>query len=307
MFDVLGVGEPLIDFSPAGVRKNPLFEMNPGGSAANCMAACAALGAKTEFACAVGEDSFGDFIEQSLKNAGIGTSFLRRRKGVHSSLAFVTIDENAVPKYTFIKDKDSRPIKKGEIDPDIVKEAKIVTFSLVVFSCEESYEEMKKVILRAEDLGKTVAFDANYRARQWESPEKAMRYMREGVAFADIIKASETEAEMITGFSDPQKAAKAMGEGTDKFICVTVGEQGIWYYCKGEEGHVPAFKVSAVDTTGCGDSFMGAMLYQTACEPEKTAREKVRFAAAAAAICATGFGGIPSMPSYEKTEELLKK
>ena len=319
MFDILGIGELLIDFTPAGVRKNPVFEMNPGGSAANCMAACAALGANVEFAGAVGEDSFGDFLEKSLVKAGIGTRALVKRKNEHSTLAFVTLDENAVPRYTFIKEKDSPIIKQGEICGQIIDDAKIVSFSLVAFSSEESHESVRAAVMRAKNSGKKIGFDANYRERQWDGEEKycgcpcwnnrqnAVKYMQEGARLADIVKASELEAELITGIADPMRAAEAMGSGTDKLVCVTEGEKGIWYYSCGELKHVDAFKVNAVDTTGCGDSFMGAMLYQEAREAEKSAEDKVRFAAAAAAVCASGFGGIPSMPSKEDVLRMLSK
>lgn len=312
MFDILGIGDLLIDFTPAGVRKNPVFEMNPGGSAANCMAACAALGADVEFAGAVGDDSFGEFLEASLKKAGIGTRALAKRKGEHTTLAFVTLNENAVPQYTFIKEKNSATLRKGELAENIADEARIITFSLAAFSSEESYRAVKEAAAGASNSGRKVGFDANYRERQWDgdtswnNADNAVKFMKEGAKLADIVKASEYEAELITGFSDPMRAAEAMGKGTDKLVCVTLGEDGVCCCHCGELKHIDAFKVNAVDTTGCGDAFMGAMLYQEAREPGKSAEEKVRFAAAAAAVCATGFGGMPSMPSLEDALKMLK-
>ena len=190
MFDILGIGELLIDFTPAGVRKNPLYEMNPGGSAANCMAACAALGAKVEFVCAVGADSFGDFLETSLSNLGIGMNALVKRPDEHTTLVFVSIDENAVPHYSFVKEKGAHVLKKGEFNVDIVKEAKIVAFSLFAFSTKEAHIAVLEAIDTAKLNGKKIGFDANYRVRQWDSEENAVKYMREAVELSDIVKAS---------------------------------------------------------------------------------------------------------------------
>ncbi len=299
--EIFGLGELLIDFSPVGVKTNPVFEMNPGGSAANCMASCAALGARAEFAGAVGLDSFGDFLGESLNKYGIGTRSLIKRANEHTTLAFVSLDANAVPSYTFIKSPGAVTFREGEIDRQLIEETGIVFFSLVALSSESSREEALSAVRYAKKLGKRIGFDANYRERQWPDANAAIECMNEAAALADMIKASDNEAELMTGITgDYEGAAKAIANGTDALVCVTLGADGTVYYKNGECGRIGAYAVEARDTTGCGDAFMGALLFEETRQPEKPISEKMRFCCAAAAICATRYGGFPSMPSYDE-------
>lgn len=63
MYDVITIGEVLIDFTPAGkgIMGNPQFEMNPGGAPINCLACISSLGGSSAFIGMVGNDLFGDF------------------------------------------------------------------------------------------------------------------------------------------------------------------------------------------------------------------------------------------------------
>ena len=61
-------------------------------------------------------------------------------------------------------------------------------------------------------------------------------------------------------------------------MCIRDSSKGAYYYSKEEQGYDPGFSVKAVDTTGCGDSFMGAILYHLACEPHTPLSKAVRTA-----------------------------
>ncbi|XP_022158867.1 probable fructokinase-4 [Momordica charantia] len=87
-----------------------------------------------------------------------------------------------------------------------------------------------------------------------------------------------------------------------KLLLVTLGEKGCRYYTKNFRGTVDAFQVKTVDTTGAGDSFVGALLCkivddQSILADEKRLREVLRFANACGAITTTKKGAIPALPS----------
>lgn len=306
MIDLIAIGELLIDFSPAGKNTNPLFEMNPGGAAANVLAACAALGGKTEFIGSVGMDDFGDFLEEKLKNAGVGTSGLVKRGGQHTKLAFVTIDENAVPSYTFIKEKGAAVIRKEEIRYELLERTSILYFGSVCFTSPESAEAVREALKRAKLNPNTlIAFDPNYRPSQWENIDDAQKYIAEGISYADILKLSRGEARLVTGEDDYEKAAEKLFSTGKTAVYITLGDEGSYFISAHERGVVASKEVNAVDTTGCGDAFMGALLFGYLNMPSRMQHEIVKFANAAGALCATKPGAMPAMPNMQEVTDFL--
>jgi len=306
MIDILAIGELLIDFSPAGIKTNPLFEMNPGGAPGNVLAACAALGGKTEFVGSVGMDDFGDFIEKKLKEANVGTAGLVKRGGQHTKLAFVQMDEDAIPTFTFIKDKNAPVLRKEEIRYELFEKAHMIYFGSVCFTSEESAEAIREILKRAK-LNKhaLIAFDPNYRPAQWTNIDDAQKYITEGISYADIVKVSESEAAMITGEDDYEKAADIIFSQGKTAVYVTLGSKGTYFVSAHERGIVDSYEVDTVDTTGCGDAFMGALLFGYLNMPSQMQHEIVNFANAAAALCATRTGAIPAMPTMQEVMDFM--
>ena len=90
-------------------------------------------------------------------------------------------------------------------------------------------------------------------------------------------------------------AARSLQTGRDKTICVTLGKRGVLALVDGEPLIVPGRAVKAVDTTGAGDCFVGAVAAQLAAgEP---IRDALAYANAAASICVQRMGAAPSMPT----------
>lgn len=304
MTDVVGIGRLLIDFTPAGKRFNPLFEMNPGSAVANCLSACAALGAKTEFLGAVGADLFGDFLERCFWQKGIGTRGMVKRTDMHTALAFVSFEREAQPNYTFISDKTAYVLKKEEIDFSVVEDAKAVYFASICLTDAPSREAICAVVDCAKRAGTLVAMDVNYRAKQWKSEAEAKYWIDKTLHEADIIKMTETEALWVTGAAHYQQAAEMLLAYGARAVYLTMGSKGTHYRTHQEAGFCETFPVQAVDTTGCGDAFMGALLYFTL--GNYPVKQCVCMANAVGAVCATHYGGFPSMPTMEELNAFLK-
>ena len=138
--------------------------------------------------------------------------------------------------------------------------------------------------------------------------------MRSGLKYADIVKASDDEMKLLTGKDDYLEGAKALVAEGAKLGLVTAGNRGTWYAsASGCGGHIPAFRVETVDTTGAGDTFLGALLscVLDRAEPLETLGEEelrsiLRFANAAGALCTTGMGAIASMPTREQIDKCLR-
>ena len=126
----------------------------------------------------------------------------------------------------------------------------------------------------------------------------------------NILVLNEVEAGFLAGMKveneieAEQAAQKLIDKGVEKVI-ITLGKQGAFVMTKEEKVGVPAFEVQAVDTTAAGDTFCGA--YAVAMVEEKSLKECLQFASAAAAISVTRMGAQPSAPSREEIEEFLNE
>lgn len=309
MYDVVALGELLIDFSTSGKGKmnNPCFEMNPGGAPANCLAAIARLSGTVAFIGTVGNDYFGDFLIGSLQDIGIETGGIGKINRIPTTMAFVTLDENGERSFLFVRKPGADiMLSKKDINLRLIDDAKIFHFGSLSLTDEPAREATLFAVQYAKDKGKTVSFDPNYRMQLWPDKQTAVKFMKLGLEYADIVKMSEEEMELITGInrSNFEKGAVTILNMNKKAVFITAGERGAFYATPDESGFVEGYRINAVDTTGCGDAFFGAVLYFLSHKPSMPINEIVRFANAAGALCATKFGGIPAMPGLNEILEL---
>jgi sugar/nucleoside kinase (ribokinase family) len=123
----------------------------------------------------------------------------------------------------------------------------------------------------------------------------------------DHLIVSRDFAGRLTGEEDPAAAARRLWSPGRQASIVTCGDRGCWYAGSDAPAavrHQPAFAVEVVDTTGCGDVFHGA--YASALARGLGLQERVRFAAAAAALKATGRGGQAGIPTRSVVEDFLR-
>ena len=124
MFDIVSLGELLIDFTPQGVsdKGNYLFEANPGGAPCNVLAAMAKLGCKTAFMGKIGTDTFGNFLKDTVEKIGINTDGLKMTDENFTTLAFVTLDADGNRSFAFSRNNSADVmLTEDEVDEDIIK------------------------------------------------------------------------------------------------------------------------------------------------------------------------------------------
>lgn len=111
-------------------------------------------------------------------------------------------------------------------------------------------------------------------------------------------------ARSIVGDQAPHVLVEQLWNTTRHAVVITDGANGAWFKTEDDAGRVPAFVVDVIDTSGCGDVFHGA--YALAIASGETVRAAVRFASAAAAVCATGIGGRGHLPTATDVQSLLR-
>lgn len=317
MFDVVALGELLIDFTPAGISENGnvLFERNPGGAPANVVACLATLGKRTGFVGKVGDDDFGRFLRQVLIDRGISTQGLLLDAEEQTTLAFVHLQPDGERSFSFYRrpGADTR-LRPDEIPPEML-DTRIFHFGSLSLTAEPARSATKAALRLVRDKNILISYDPNLRPPLWQSLDEARGEMLDVMHMADLVKISLEELEFLTGSTDLEGASQSLQQDYDlKMLLVTLGKEGCYYRLGDLCGHVPGFKVQSIDATGAGDAFLGAILFQilkldkdlTDWTGEDLIRS-VRFANATGALATTKKGAIPAMPSLDEIEQLLEE
>lgn len=308
MFDVVSIGETVIDFSLCGkgAMGNPAYEMNPGGAPANCLVANARLGGRTAFIGMVGNDVFGRFLAASLEKNGVSSQGVRYTDAGCTQLTFVDIDETGDRSFNFAKGTGTDAlIEFSDVDLSLIDRTKIFHTPCVTTRMEPGHTTIIQVLEYAAKAGKIISCDPNYRPGRWlGDTDRAGRHFREVFRYADLIKVSEEEMAIVTGLGEDEieKGAQAILElGKKKTaVFVTMGPGGAYYATQNECGYVEGIKVNAVDTTGCGDAFMGTVHYYLTHDEGLSMAEIVRRANAVGALCAQRPGAFDAMPTRQE-------
>ena len=317
MFDVVALGELLIDFTPAGVSsaKNILFERNPGGAPANVLVALSKLGGSGAFIGKVGNDQFGYFLKDVLNTNGINTDGLKFSNEVNTTLAFVNLDEHGDRSFSFYRKPGADiMLKEEEVDLDLIKNSKIFHFGSISMTNEPAKGSTLKAAKYAKQNGIIISYDPNWRPPLWASNKEAKEAMYLGLHYADILKISEEELVFLTGITDLDYGSNILYKKGIKLIVITLGANGCFYrFCAGT-GHINTYNVNVIDTTGAGDAFMGGLLYQICRlgkELDKINKAEIEaiidFSNAVGSFCTTKKGAIPAMPTMYQVKSCIDK
>lgn len=317
MFDVVALGELLIDFTYHGRSENGmrLFEQNPGGAPSNMLCAASNLGLSTAFIGKVGKDMHGDYLRRVLEEKGVDTSGLISAPDVFTTLAFVELSETGERKFSFARKPGADTcLSASEVKRELVEGCKIFHFGSLSLTDEPSRSATIEAVKAAKKAGAIISYDPNYRAPLWKSEEEAGRQMRSVLHFADIVKISDEEAELITGSTSPEAIADYLFRQGVSCAVVTLGSNGAYTAMEGKSVLVPVSAVPVVDTTGAGDAFWGGFLYQLAMSGLRPAqlsevqlRDFTEFANTVASLCVQKRGGIPAMPTLHMVREFLDR
>lgn len=315
-YQLVALGELLIDFTPVSVsgQKNLCFERNPGGAPGNVLAAFTKLGGKSAFLGMVGNDQFGHYLKSVIDDAGISSEGLKFTDKANTTLAFVHLDENGDRSFSFYRHPGADIIfEEKDINFEIIKNCNIFHFGSLSMTDEPSRSATFAALKYAKENGKLISYDPNWRPLLWPSEAEGIQTMKKGLEFADILKISEVEAELLTGTSDIKQAAKELFSSGISLVVVTLGKQGCYYHHGSGKGLLNTYNTSVVDTTGAGDAFLGGLLYQIqngGCRitdlDNASLLQIMDFANAVGALCASGRGAIPAMPQIETVLDCLK-
>jgi ribokinase len=227
----------------------------PGGKGANQAVAAAKLGAPTTLIGRLGQDAFGAELRAFLARQGVDVSQVRDTPGVHTGTAIITL-----------ADADNTivviPGANGRLTADDVATVPLAKGDIAVSQFEIPLPAVAAFFQSAQNAGATTILN----------PAPAQRFGADLLALVDVLVLNETELGLLTSreFSDEDDparfvdAARSLQTRISQIICVTLGRRGVLAIGEGEALLVPGCTVKAVDTTGAGDCFVGALAAQLA-------------------------------------------
>lgn len=273
------------------------FRHAPGGKGANQAYTIARMGQPAAIIGALGRDAFGEEMAANLKDVGVNTTGVVWRKDVASGVGMVTLDASGQNQIIVANGaNDTLAAEDVRQQAALIKQSKALVTQL-----ETPLESVEAALMLAREAG----IPAILNPAPFSPVPDAL------LALCDWIIPNEIEAAKLSGLEvrDGQSAARAAAAIRKRSRCpnilVTLGANGVWIDTPHHSLHVPGFKVSAVDTVGAGDTFIGAWV--TKLVEGADIREAVRFGCAAAAIAVTRRGAQASIPTRAEVEEFLKR
>lgn len=267
MKKVLCIGEALIDMictdKGTSLSEGNNFLKKPGGAPTNVAAAIAALGGNVELAAKVGIDPFGKHLISVMQSFGVSTRWIWQDEHYFTTFAFVSLMENGERDFYFNRGADGQ-LTEQEVAGIDLEEVSIIHFGsatgFLPGPLQAAYLGLLQKALRKDIF---ISFDPNYRHLLFQNDQQS--FIDQSWFFllnCHFFKVSDEEAMLITGCKSLEDAVAVLLEKTSATFAITLGKEGTLLGMNKKTSIVPSIVVSPVDTTGAGDAFVGAVLYQ---------------------------------------------
>jgi 2-dehydro-3-deoxygluconokinase len=264
--DVITFGEAMAMFMAN--EQGPLHEVNQytrglAGAETNVAIGLARLGFESGWASKVGNDSFGKYIIQRLKEENV-------------NIDHVLVDGNyptgfQLKSKVIVGDPEVQYFRKGsaashmgvnDFQKDYFLQACHMHMTGIPLALSYQMRDFAKYALEfMKENNKTVSFDPNLRPSLWKSKKEMINETNEIAYQTDYFLPGLAEGEILTGFTDPQDIASFYLDKGVKLVIIKLGEDGAYYKTANDEGIVKGYLVeNVVDTVGAGDGFAVGVL-----------------------------------------------
>ncbi|MFC9881825.1 ribokinase [Streptomyces libani] len=300
MYDVLVVGSANADLTVRVDRRPGAGETvlgtdlveSAGGKGANQAAAAARIGGRTALLARVGGDAYGELLLGAQRAAGTDVTPVIVDGTARTGTAMIIVDPDGDNSIVV------SPGANAALTPQDVAAAKdtIAASAVVSLQLEIPMASVRAAASAAEQAGTRVVLNP--------SPAPTADLAPELLSVADPLVVNEHEARQLSGLTDgtPAQWAQALRDRGARSVVVTLGGDGALVLDADGAENVPGVRVKAVDTTGAGDAFTGALATRLA--RGDALPEAARFAVRVGAAAVTKPGAQPSYPTRAELEVL---
>jgi sugar/nucleoside kinase (ribokinase family) len=294
MFDVVGLGANSVDYvyrlpqyprpdSPTAKIRISSHFISCGGQVTTALCTCAAMGLRTKYIGALGNDDNGRLIRDELARRGVDIAHTAVRDA-RNAFAVILLDDVQGERVVLWDRSSQLELTPAEIDPAAIRDARLLHVDDV--DAEAS--------IRAASMARAVGIPVTSDFERVGDRTEAL------IAAVTIPIFAEHVLEPLTGERDFERALRALRRRHAGMLCVTLGARGAMLLDGDRLHQETAFHVTVVDTTGAGDVFRGAFI--AALLRGDAPGDILRFANAAAAISCTRLGAMNGVPTLAEVE-----
>jgi 2-dehydro-3-deoxygluconokinase len=307
ILDVVTLGETMVLF--AAVEMGPLrfantFEKHLAGSEANVAIGLARLGHRSGWISRVGDDEFGQYLLYSLRGEGVDVSRVGIDPNAPTGVLFKEKREIGARRIVYYrKDSAASRLTPGDLDADYIGSARFLHLSGITPALSASAAAtVDRAIDIARERDVTVSFDPNVRLRLWDR-ETCRIALRRIIPRVDICLPGAEEAELLTGETDPLRAAAQLRDLGARLVVVKVGADGAIALDGEREVRAPAAMRldRIVDPVGAGDGFAAGFL--SGLLRGYDLPEALRLGNTVGAFAMTVVGDVEGLPTWREVQE----
>ena len=281
----------------------PNYLQGFGGDTSNAIVACARQGAPSTYLTRVGDDAFGRMLQDLWHAEGVDTQAVAVDAVAHTAVYFVTHGAGGHTFSYLRKGSAASLMTPGFLPRGLIAGAKFLHLSGISQAISGSAcATVFAAIDMARAAGVQVSFDTNLRLRLW-TIEEAREVMTRTIGLTDYLLPSLEDLQTLTGRDTPDAILDWCFEHGARNVVLKLGAQGCRVATPADRTTVPGHHVDAVDATGAGDCFDGALLARLFFGDDLVTA--ARYANAAAALTTTGYGAVAPLPTRVQVEAFL--
>jgi 5-dehydro-2-deoxygluconokinase len=309
-FEVLTIGRVGVDLYPlqSSTRLQDVEEFGRflGGSPTNVAVAAAQHGRRSAVITRTGQDPFGIFVHQALRDLGVDDRFVSAVAGLPTPITFCEVfppEDFPLFFYRYPSAPDLH-IQAAELDLRAITAASVYWSTLTGLSQEPS-RGAHFAAWQARGRAPLTILDLDYRAAFWDAPRQARGQAERALSMVTVAVGNIAECEVAVGQTDPDLAAEALLDKGVGLAIIKLGPKGVLARTREERVEVAAVAVEVVNGLGAGDAFGGALCHGLLAGWPLT--RVLRFANVAGAIVASRLECSTAMPTATEVEERLAR
>lgn len=295
---ILCIGEILVDEING--------KMHPGGAPFNVSCQINKFTKNVGFLGTIGNDLYGKYLlsfSESQNKANFRLKILKKA----TTLAKISLNSENDRDFSFLRKDKTDTYIDFKIALDLISKANIIHIGSLIITNENTNKSIKKLIEKSKKENKLISFDINYRNDIFNDKSIFEYYIKN----SDILKLSIDELKLFTNIVNYKEALESLSH-TNQLIVLTLGSKGSAFYFNGMYEEVNSIKVNQIDSTGAGDSFLGALLYKIDLLLKENIRFNkenliniLRFSNICAALSTQNYGAIDSQVELDEINKYL--